>query len=82
MLFNKFVFKITHFSHHTYLIFIYSQIMERSIRSVMNQAECRLPELPIDNPEITKFFHHVDKIDCGNPNDDWVTCEVRIEKKK
>ncbi|XP_037813807.1 uncharacterized protein LOC119604954 [Lucilia sericata] len=54
------------------------QIMERSIRSIMNQVECRLPELPIDNPELMKFFHSVDKIDCGNPNDDWVMCEKSI----
>lgn len=43
----------------------------------MNQVECRLPELPIDNPELAKFFHSVDKIDCGNPLEDWVMCEVR-----
>lgn len=55
--------------------------MERSIRSVMNQVECRMPELPIDNPELMKFFHAVDKIDCGNPNDDWVMCEVSYIKK-
>lgn len=61
--------------------FYFRQIMERSIRSVMNQVECRMPELPIDNPELMKFFHAVDKIDCGNPNDDWVMCEVSYIKK-
>lgn len=41
----------------------------------MNQSECRMPNLPVNNPEIMKFYHHVEPINCGDPLDDWVMCE-------
>lgn len=50
--------------------------MERAIRSPMNRGECRLPPLPLDDPEVMKYYHPTDKIQCGNVQDDWVTCEV------
>ncbi|XP_075146470.1 uncharacterized protein LOC142220931 [Haematobia irritans] len=53
-------------------------IMERSIRSVANQGECRMPDLPLDNPEIMKFYKKVNKVDCGKATDDWVMCEKSI----
>lgn len=60
-----------------FCFFLHSAIMERSIRSVVNMGECLMPELPIDNPEIMKFYRKVDKVDCGRTTDDWVMCEVR-----
>ncbi|KAI9580308.1 hypothetical protein GQX74_000301 [Glossina fuscipes] len=54
--------------------------VERSIRSVMNQSECRMPNLPVNNPEIMKFYHHVEPINCGDPLDDWKSiCFVKPE---
>ncbi|EDW15152.1 uncharacterized protein LOC6573625 [Drosophila mojavensis] len=53
------------------------QIIERSIRSVMNQGECRQPHLPLDNPDIMKFYKPIDKINCGT-SPDWVMCEKSI----
>ncbi|XP_053961211.1 uncharacterized protein LOC128865167 [Anastrepha ludens] len=53
-------------------------IIERSIRSPMNRGECRLPQLPVDDPEVMKYYHPVEKINCGNILDDWVTCEKSI----
>ncbi|XP_017480222.1 PREDICTED: uncharacterized protein LOC108369597 isoform X2 [Rhagoletis zephyria] len=53
-------------------------IIERSIRSPMNRGECRLPQLPLDDPEVMKYYHPVEKINCGNILDDWVTCEKSI----
>ena len=50
--------------------------MEESIGSPINQGACRIPDLPIDNPDIMKFYKPVDKIDCGSSLEDWVTCEV------
>ncbi|XP_034484928.1 uncharacterized protein LOC117789874 [Drosophila innubila] len=52
-------------------------IMERSIRSAMNQGECRQPHLPLDNPDIMKFYEPVNKINCGSEMD-WVMCEKSI----
>ncbi|XP_067648400.1 uncharacterized protein [Eurosta solidaginis] len=53
-------------------------IIERSIRSPMNRGECHLPELALDDPDVMKYYHQVEKIQCGNPLDDWVTCEKSI----
>ncbi|XP_020717580.1 uncharacterized protein LOC101462680 isoform X2 [Ceratitis capitata] len=53
-------------------------IMERSIRSPMNRGECHLPQLPMDDPEVMKYYHTVEKVQCGNILDDWVTCEKSI----
>ncbi|XP_034112705.2 uncharacterized protein LOC117573538 isoform X1 [Drosophila albomicans] len=52
-------------------------IMERSIRSAMNQGECRQPHLPLDNPDIMKFYKPVNKIKC-EAEVDWVMCEKSI----
>lgn len=52
-------------------------LIEQSIRSEMNQGECRLPQLPLDTPEIMKFYESVGKINCGS-EPDWVTCEQSI----
>lgn len=41
----------------------------------MNQGECRQPSLPLDNPDIMKFYESVEKINCGSELD-WVMCEV------
>lgn len=57
------------------LFILHSEIIERSIRSEMNQGECRKPHLPVDNPDIMKFYEPVDKIKCGSERD-WVMCEV------
>ncbi|XP_055903067.1 uncharacterized protein LOC129939183 [Eupeodes corollae] len=54
------------------------QKMEESIKSPMNQGECKIPDLPIDNPEIMAFYKETQKIDCGDSLDDWVTCEKSI----
>ncbi|EDW67207.1 uncharacterized protein [Drosophila virilis] len=53
------------------------EIIERSIRSAMNQGECRQPHLPVDSPDIMKFYKPVDKINCGS-RPDWVMCEKSI----
>ncbi|XP_011197023.1 uncharacterized protein Lly_3 [Zeugodacus cucurbitae] len=53
-------------------------IIERSIRSPMNRGECHLPQLPLNDSEVMKYYHTVDKIQCGNAQDDWVTCEKSI----
>ncbi|XP_037947847.1 uncharacterized protein LOC119679522 [Teleopsis dalmanni] len=53
-------------------------IIERSVGSLINQVVCRHPHLPIDNPDIIKFYHDVEHINCGNPLDDWVMCEKSI----
>ncbi|EDW80949.1 uncharacterized protein Dwil_GK11802 [Drosophila willistoni] len=53
------------------------EIMERSIKSAMNQGECRHPHLPLDNPDIMKFYKPVEKIACGEGLD-WVMCEKSI----
>ncbi|XP_073832590.1 uncharacterized protein isoform X2 [Musca autumnalis] len=37
-----------------------------------------MPDLPIENPEIMKFYKKVDKLDCGRATDDWVMCEKSI----
>uniref|UniRef100_A0A1A9X438 DUF229 domain-containing protein n=1 Tax=Glossina brevipalpis TaxID=37001 RepID=A0A1A9X438_9MUSC len=52
--------------------------IERSILSWMDQSECRMPNLSVDNPTIMKFYHSVEPINCGNPLDDWVMCEKSI----
>ncbi|XP_022209974.1 uncharacterized protein LOC111065853 [Drosophila obscura] len=53
------------------------EIIERSIRSAMNQGECRHPHLPVDNPDIMQFYKPVGKIQCGDGLD-WVMCEKSI----
>lgn len=58
-----------------FLFILHSEIIERSIRSEMNQGECRKPHLPLDNPDIMKFYEPVEKIKCGSELD-WVMCEV------
>ncbi|KAH8375052.1 hypothetical protein KR200_011679 [Drosophila serrata] len=52
-------------------------IIERSIRSVMNQGQCRHPHLPLDNPDIMRFYKPVERINCGEGLD-WVMCEKSI----
>ncbi|XP_016985417.1 uncharacterized protein LOC108048954 [Drosophila rhopaloa] len=53
------------------------EIIERSIRSLMNQGVCRHPHLPLDNPDIMKFYKPVERINCGEGMD-WVICEKSI----
>ncbi|XP_030372616.1 uncharacterized protein LOC115622717 isoform X2 [Scaptodrosophila lebanonensis] len=53
------------------------KIIERSIRSPMNQGECRRPHLALDNPDIMKFYKQVAKINCGDGLD-WIMCEKSI----
>ncbi|KAH8332700.1 hypothetical protein KR074_009232, partial [Drosophila pseudoananassae] len=53
------------------------EIIERSIRSVINQGDCRHPHLPLDNPDIMKFYKPVERINCGEGLD-WVMCENSI----
>ena len=36
--------------------------MEESIGSKPNHEACHIPDLPIDNPEIIKYYKSVDKI--------------------
>ncbi|XP_017845293.1 uncharacterized protein LOC108601853 isoform X2 [Drosophila busckii] len=52
-------------------------LIERSIDSPMNQAECKMPDLPVNNPEIMKFYKPADKLSCGDESA-WVTCEKSI----
>nr|AAL13984.1 SD01790p [Drosophila melanogaster] len=53
------------------------EIIERSIRSAVNRGECRHPHLPLDNPDIMKFYKPVERINCGEGMD-WVMCEKSI----
>lgn len=41
----------------------------------MNHGECRQPLLPLNNPDIMKFYEPVEKINCGSELD-WVMCEA------
>ncbi|KAH8369372.1 hypothetical protein KR009_009219 [Drosophila setifemur] len=52
-------------------------IIERSIRSVVNQGECRHPHLPLDSTDIMKFYKPQGRIYCGEGLD-WVMCEKSI----
>ncbi|XP_043284844.1 uncharacterized protein [Venturia canescens] len=54
-----------------------SQMIKESSRDVLYLGgavpACKLPELDLLNPEITKFIHDVPPLDCGP--EDWVTVE-------
>ncbi|CAD7092544.1 unnamed protein product [Hermetia illucens] len=50
-------------------------VIEESIRSNQNYGTCKIPKLPIDNPEIMKFYKKDPIIDCGTKEDDWVYCK-------
>lgn len=52
-------------------------MIERSIQSLANQGVCKIPKLPVNSPEIAKFYLKKEEpIDCGSTEEDWVTCEV------
>lgn len=53
--------------------------MEESIRSLANQEPCRkFPNLPLESPEMMKFLKDEEPVECGDENNDWVSCDVRI----
>lgn len=58
--------------------FIFSKKIEESIRALGNQGECKIPNLPIDSPEMLSFLEDTPRITCPNDNTDWVVCEVSI----
>lgn len=58
------------------IVSIHRELIKRSIKSDANTGVCSIPDLPLYNPEIMQFYEKVDKLDCGNPDDDWVTCKV------
>ncbi|XP_055635031.1 uncharacterized protein LOC129774949 [Toxorhynchites rutilus septentrionalis] len=53
-------------------------LIEESIRSLANQGACKMPNLPVDSPEMLSFLKDEPPIECGNENDDWVSCHKNI----
>lgn len=49
--------------------------MEQAIHSSENQGECRIPELPINSPEMMSFIHDEPPIKCET-EEDWIECFV------
>ncbi|XP_055612685.1 uncharacterized protein LOC129759308 [Uranotaenia lowii] len=49
-------------------------LIEESIRSLANQGACKMPNLPVESPEMLSFMKDEPPIECGDENDDWVTC--------
>ncbi|XP_058825046.1 uncharacterized protein LOC131685374 [Topomyia yanbarensis] len=53
-------------------------LIEESIQSLANQGACKMPSLPVDSPEILSFLKDEPPVECGNENDDWVSCHKSI----
>lgn len=49
-------------------------LIEESIQSLANQGACKIPNLPVDSPEMLSFLKDEPPVECGNENDDWVAC--------
>lgn len=56
--------------------------MEESINSLANQEPCKsFPNLPVESPEMMKFMKDEEPIECGDEDDDWVSCDVSAFQK-
>ncbi|XP_053693436.1 uncharacterized protein LOC128741554 [Sabethes cyaneus] len=53
-------------------------LIEESIQSIGNQGACKMPNLPVDSPEMLSFLKDELPIECGNVNDDWVSCHKSV----
>lgn len=52
-------------------------LIEESINSLANQEPCKsFPNLPVESPEMLKFMKDEDPVECGDEDDDWVSCDV------
>lgn len=54
-------------------------LIEESIQSLANQGACKIPNLPVDSPEMLSFLKDEPPVECGNENDDWVACHVSVD---
>ncbi|XP_062563713.1 uncharacterized protein LOC134226761 [Armigeres subalbatus] len=53
-------------------------LIEESIRSLANQGACKLPNLPVDSPEMLSFLKEEQSIECGDENEDWMSCHKSL----
>lgn len=51
--------------------------IERNVKTGGDYA-CKLPELPVNAPEIMRFIKSVPDIDCSKAGIDWVACQVEM----
>ena len=59
-------------------LFYCRQMIEESIRSLVNQGKCKLPNLPLDSPEMLSFLKNEPRVTCDDEDSDWVSCHVSI----
>lgn len=55
--------------------------IERNVKAGGDYA-CKLPELPVNAPEIMRFIKSVPDIDCSEAGIDWVACQVDMFRIK
>uniref|UniRef100_A0A023EEH8 Uncharacterized protein n=1 Tax=Aedes albopictus TaxID=7160 RepID=A0A023EEH8_AEDAL len=53
-------------------------LIEESIRSLANQGACKLPNLPVDSPEMLSFLKDEQPVECGDENEDWMSCHKSL----
>ena len=63
------------------LVFRFRGVIEDGIYSDDNNIECRIPDLPLNSPEMMAFLKEEPKLQCDE-NEPWVVCgqKVRISK--
>lgn len=48
--------------------------IEKAIRSDDNHGVCEIPYVPVNNPDIMKFYNENPTLDCGRRDGGWVFC--------
>lgn len=50
-------------------------MIEDAIKSTENQVECRIPDIPVNSPEMMSFIKSVPPIECDQ-QEPWVKCGI------